>query len=68
MQATLSHYRVPEEIGKGGMGVVYRAHDEHLDRDVRDFESRFFNGRRQKRERELVRSYHSDDPRTVSAY
>ncbi len=34
MQATLSHYRVLEMIGKGGMGVVYRAHDEHLDCDV----------------------------------
>ncbi len=34
MQATLSHYRVLEQIGEGGMGVVYRAHDEHLDCDV----------------------------------
>ncbi|MBI5032450.1 MAG: protein kinase [Chloroflexi bacterium] len=63
-------YRLDAEIGRGGMGVVYRAHDLQLDRDVavKVLVPEADNSARENMQREVAAAAKLNHPNIVGVY
>ncbi len=68
----LGHFRLLRQVGGGGMGVVYEAHDEKLDRRVAlkviRREQLYFAGSRQRFGREVLSASRLHHPNICSIY
>jgi serine/threonine protein kinase len=68
----ISHYRIYERLGQGGMGVVYRGTDMHLNRPVAikclPLEKSADQGRRQRFLREALTASSLNHPNIVTIY